>query len=325
MSQPDKGNFERITGFRTATLVQSAPNSSHLAYWLYYPVTLLECLTMSLVSGISYLLLRVAYCRWWHREAARTRPARMQKQLLDSADALEAMQAMERIAAASQARIYWISGTLLGLERTGRPLPHDTDLDVGISTDDPHCLDFIQALWASEDIIEIAPQFISRTIQIQNPDLQHVPNCIIRYKAAVRNQRNSGKPPVKVDIFLHFPYCGGLMHGTRNSLWLNSTLDVMQKRYGEHSFSIPENPHRYLTENYGDYRTEVKEFENSIDCPNAMNIFSWRSLAYLMSRLQMMVKLGRIDRARLINRRIRATILKGACPLDARRALSAQD
>ena len=62
----------------------------------------------------------------------------------------------------------------------------------------------------------------------------------------------------------------------------------------------------------------MKDFENAIDCPNVMNIFSWRSLGTLLSRLQMMVKLGRIDRAHQINQRIMATILKGVMPFSDR-------
>lgn len=312
----DLAQFERVTGFRAQAMPQSLPNESHLAYWLAYPLTLVECAAMAAAAAFSYLLLRVLYFDWWHPKEARVRPAGRVKPRLDSEDGLRAMQVVEGIARQSGAQVYWISGTLLGLERLGRPLPHDNDLDLGISTDDPHCLDLVRALWTSESIVEIAPQRISRKIRIQNPDLQHVANGIIRYKAAVRSQGDPGKPPVKIDIFLHFPYCGGLMHGTRNSLWWNSPLAVTQKGYASGAFSVPQDPHRYLSENYGDYRTEVKEFENSIDCPNAMNIFSWQSLGYLLARLQLMVKLGKLERAQRVNRRIRATIRKGLSPFD---------
>ena len=317
-SERGPAHFERVTGFRAQAMPHSLPNQSHAAYWLVYPFTLVESAAMAAVAAFSYLLLRVLYFRWWYPEKARVRPAGRVKQRLDSEDGLRAMQVVEGIARQSGAQVYWISGTLLGLERLGRPLPHDNDLDLGISTDDPRCLDLVRALWASESIVEIAPQRISRKIRIQNPDLQHVANGIIRYKAAVRGQGDPGKPPVKIDIFLHFPYCGGLMHGTRNSLWWNSPLAVTQKEYGSGVFSVPQDQHRYLFENYGDYRTEVKEFENSIDCPNAMNIFSWQSLGYLLARLQLMVKLGKLERARRVNRRIRATIRKGLSPFDGR-------
>jgi hypothetical protein len=312
------GELERLTRLRSDTLSQALPNKSHVVYWLIYPITFLECVAMALVAAFSYLLLRVTYFKWWHPETARIRPVSRAKKNINTEEALRAMQTIEAIARETQAQVFWISGTLLGLERIGQPLPHDNDLDLGICVADPHCRDLIRALWASDRIAEIAPQTISRKIRHQNPDLQHVSNCIIRYKAAVSCESGSGEPPIKIDIFLHFPYCGGLMHGTRNSLWWNSSLRVTQKRYGARMLSVPEDAHRYLVENYGDYRTEVKEFENSIDCPNAMNIFSWRSLGYLLSRLQLMLKLGRVERAGQVSRRIWATIRKGMSPFNAR-------
>ena len=314
----DLAEFARLTTTRAQTSGHARRHPDHVAYWLTYPITLLECALMAGVSVLSYWLWRFIYLQWWHPEKARRRPSRMLKQNIDVEDALGAMQTIERIARENRARIFWISGTLLGLERLGQPLPHDTDLDVGIDIDDPHCLDFMRALWTSNNIVSPAPQYISRKIQIQNPDLQGVPGGIIRYKTAVRNESAPHKSPVKLDVFLHFPYCGGSMHGTRNTLWWNTPLNAAQKPYGKRYFSVPEDTHLYLTENYGDYRSEVKDFENSIDCPNAMNIFSWRSLAYLLSRQQMMLKLGRTDRAHQINVRVKATILKGAYPLDMR-------
>jgi hypothetical protein len=55
-----------------------------------------------------------------------------------------------------------------------------------------------------------------------------------------------------------------------------------------------------------------------------MNIFSWRSFATLLSRLQMMLKLGRVDRAHQINKRIMATILKGLMPFSDKPQIAAQ-
>jgi hypothetical protein len=307
--------IERLTIAHTQKMRRTHRSAKHTAFWLTYPVTLLECALMAFISVLSYVLWRVIYLKLWHPTQARKRPNRMIKGNLDGRYALEAMQILERIGRESRANLFWISGTLLGLERLGQPLPHDNDLDLGVSIDDPHYVDFIRALWMSDSVVDIAPQLISRKIQIQNPDLDVVPGCIIRFKCAVRNQDDPDMPAIKTDIFLHFPYCGGVMHGSRNTLWWNTSPQAAQKLYGERQFSVPEGAHLYLTENYGDYRQEVKEFENSIDCPNAMNIFSWRSLAYLLSRQQAMVKVGRIDRAKQINLRVKATILKGCYPL----------
>jgi hypothetical protein len=315
----DPADFDLLIGNRARRTGHDGRKEGHTTYWLTYPVTLVECALMAFVSVVSYWLLRVFYLKWWHPENLRQRPRRVLKQVIDVEAALGAMQTVERIAQDSRARIFWISGTLLGLERLGQPLPHDNDLDVGIHIDDPHCEDFIRALWNSRDIGDLAPQLISWKTQVQNPDLQTVPGGIIRYKASVRNGDAPHQSAVKMDVFLHFPYCGGSIHGTRNSIWWNTTPGVAARSYKDRLLSVPEDSHLYLTENYGNYRSEVKDFENSIDCPNAMNIFSWRSLAYLLSRLQVMLKLGRIDRAHQINMRVKATILKGLFPPDVSR------
>lgn len=295
---------------------------NYLAYWVTYPLTLLEGAAMAITSVVAYAVGRTIYCSLWYPERARQRPRGMVKQKIDAEDALAVMQAVERIGTESGARVFWLSGTLLGLERLGQPLPHDTDLDAGLFVDDARHRDFIRALRASPVIAALTPQRISLKARIQNPDLHVVPGGIIRYKSMVRNLAAPGKAPVKTDIFLHFDYCGGSMHGSRNSLWWNSPFAIVQKDYGGRSFSVPADVHLHLTENYGDYRTEVKEFENSIDCPNAMNIFSWASLTYLLRRQYVMLRLGRIGRARQINARIGRTILKGIYPLCMRRPVA---
>ncbi len=316
LEQPmrNPADFKRMIRSQTGRSGQLTGKAARLAWWIATPITLLECALMAALCTLAYGLLRLFYRPWWHGEKIRQRPRRMVKELIDADGALGAMKTIERIAEDSRARPYWISGTLLGLERLGQPLPHDNDLDLGLNIDDPQGEAFVRALWASPDITEIASQRMSWKTRIQNPDLHHIPGGIIRYKAAVRDPRSPDKPAVKLDIFLHFPHFGGSIHGTRNSIWWNSAPSAEKRAYGARAFSVPEDAHLYLTENYGDYRKEVKDFENSIDCPNVMNIFSWRSLGTLLSRLQMMVKLGRIDRAQQINGRIMATILKGVMP-----------
>lgn len=307
------------TAFVSRTGV-GGPAAGGMSWWMIYPLTLLECMLMSVKAAGAWCVWRVVYFRWWYPGSDRRRPASLSNPEIDVQDSVAAMQTIERIARESHARIFWISGTLLGLERLGHPLPHDKDLDVGIHVDDAHCLDFIRALWESGGIVSLVPQFLSRKVRAQNPDLRHVPCGIIRYMAAVAIEGAPDKPPVKLDVFLHFPYGGGVVHGTRNSLWWNTTPGVARKAYGENTFSVPEDAHLYLEENYGNYQQEVREFENSIDCPNAMDVFSWKSLNYLLARQRLMLRLDRVARARQVNRRLRSTLLKGLLPLAARRS-----
>jgi hypothetical protein len=312
--------FAHHTDIREQMAGQVRRDAIRKSWWMIYPVTLLECALMTLVSVSAWYLWRIVYCRWWYPEGSRKRPDKLTRPKIDVQHALAAMRTIEDIARESGARIFWISGTLLGLERHGHPLPHDKDLDVGIHVDDPHCLDFIRAMWASASIHSLRPQFISKKTRMQNPDLQSIPSGVIRYMAGVSVGGSSGGSLVKLDVFLHFPYAGGVVHGTRNSLWWNTAPAVMQKAYGQSSFGVPRDVHLYLAENYGNYQDEVREFENSIDCPNAMDVFSWKSWTYLLTRQRMMLRLGRVARARQINRRLQSTILKGLFPLAERRS-----
>jgi hypothetical protein len=312
--------FEHHTDIREQMAAAKGRDAVRTSWLMIYPLTLLECALMTIVSVYAWIQWRIVYCSWWYPENSRQRPDRLIKPKIDVQDAMAAMRTIEDIARESGARIFWISGTLLGLERHGHPLPHDKDLDVGISIDDPHCMDFIRALWASNRIGSMKPQFISKKTRMQNPDLRCIPAGIVRYMAGVGADGSAGESQVKLDVFLHFPYSGGVVHGTRNSLWWNSAPAVMQKTYGKASFGVPQDVHLYLTENYGNYQDEVREFENSIDCPNAMDVFSWKSWTYLLTRQRMMLRLGRVARARLVNRRLRSTILKGLFPLAERRS-----
>lgn len=315
----DSSRIDKLLALQTPASGPGRRNAAYLAYWLVYPFTLLECLVMGLLAALNYVVWRIVFLPAWHAAQTAQPPRGMVKQKIDSGNALAVMQTLERMARDTGAGLFWLSGTLLGLERIGRPLPHDTDMDAGLRIDDPHFADFIRAMWRSGHVIEMAPQFLSLKVRFQNPDLHMVPHGLIRYKSTVRNPDAPDDPPVKTDIFIHYDYCGGCMHGSRNSLWWNTPFDIVPREYAGRRFTVPTDTHLHLTENYGDYRIEVKAFENSIDCPNAMNVYSWKSLNYLLARQFVMLKLGRIARAGQLSRRIRATILKGAWPLCLRR------
>lgn len=315
----DPSRIERLLALQAPASGNGRRNATYLAYWLLFPITLIECLLMSVLAALSYGLFRIIFLPLWHATASAKPPRVLVKQRIDGDNALGVMQTLERIARDSGAGLFWLSGTLLGLERMGRPLPHDTDMDAGLDIADARFADFIRAMWLSENVTEMAPQFLPLKVRIQNPDLHMIPRGLIRYKSMVRNENAPGQPPVKTDIFIHYDYCGGSMHGSRNTLWWNTPFQIVPRDYGGRQFSVPGDTHLHLTENYGNYRIEVKDFENSIDCPNAMNVFSWKSLSYLLVRQAVMLKLGRTARAAQLSRRIRSTILKGAWPLCLRR------
>ncbi len=270
---------------------------------------------MAGVVGLHSIIANVLYHPVWYPAQWRTTRRYTERLIPDANQALEAMNSIEALAANSGAKVFWLSGTLLGLVRLGKPLPHDNDLDIGIFCDDPKAGQFVAEFARSEIAAHFKPQTISWKTRLQNPDFHMIKDGILRYKAGIKVGSSAQKKTVKVDIFLHFDYQGRMAHASRNTVWSNSAFDIHKRTFGTNTFTIPKDMDRHLAENYGDYKTEVKEFENSIDCPNAGNIFSWPSLVYLMERKQLMIKLQRHDRAAQINRRILATLKKGLFPV----------
>jgi hypothetical protein len=281
---------------------------------LLYPFTIVEAVAMLLVAGVHWCWVKVYFSALWFPESKR-RPVRLNRnQPINTDMAIACMKQVETVANETGTPIYWLSGTLLGLERLGRPLPHDYDLDVGIFAGDSRNDRLMAALAEAGLLAACHSQILGLKCRIQNPDLNGVTNGLLRYKTAVCPEPGDTKNAIKVDFFIHFPYAGGSMHASRNSIWWNSNFNTRQKNYGCGTYTVPLDVERHLTENYGDYKTERKDFENSIDCPNAMDIYSWHSLVYLLTRQYWMVRLARPARAGQVARRIRCTILKGLLP-----------
>jgi phosphorylcholine metabolism protein LicD len=281
---------------------------------LIYPLTVLETAFMAGVVAVHALVANVFYHSVWYPARWRSTRRYTERIIPDANEALQAMNELESLATKSGAKAFWLSGTLLGLARLGKPLPHDNDLDIGIFCDDPKAKHFVAEFARSSSVSQCKPQTISWKTRLQNPDFHMIENGILRYKAGIKVGSGGQEKSVKVDIFLHFDYQDRVAHASRNTVWCNSAFDIHKRTFGTNTFTIPKDMDRHLAENYGDYKTEVKEFENSIDCPNAGNIFSWPSLVYLLERKQLMIKLQRPDRVAQINRRILATLKKGLVP-----------
>jgi hypothetical protein len=284
-------------------------------FWLallYYPYTVVEAVAMAGCALVLTLFAQPIFSdAFFVFEKRKSDKHKRIKEPFDTVAALNAMKAVEQIARECNANIYWISGTLLGLERIGTPLPHDHDLDLGINSDDPALPLFVQTLAASKNITVIVPRYHGLKRRIQNPDLWTVRDGLLRY--TLEYCENAQKP-VKIDLFLHFQYGANIIHLSRYTIWENSPFKVVQREYGSNRFSVPSPPSQYLAENYGDYSVEQKEFENSIDCPNVRNIYSWDSLFYLFRRRQLMLKRGWVKKDRNLARRIWRTIGKGLYP-----------
>ena len=177
---------------------------------------------------------------WSIPQKGNTPPAA--KKLIPSL-AREALHDLTSTTSKSGLELFLISGTLLGLIRDGNFLCHDTDLDTGIFHGF-HPEQLKNAIYASGRFTIMA---------------QRSPHCL-------RIRHVNGTP---IDIFTHYRTDGDFWHGGVKVRWHNSPFGLKSVRFLGLSVLIPDNPEKYLEENYGaDWRTPKEQFDSAMDCPN---------------------------------------------------------
>lgn len=135
---------------------------------------------------------------------------------------------------------YWLTtGTLLGLYRDKRLIPHDTDLDVAVMGYDH--------VWA--DLITQLLGFQVIRIVINHNKVQQI--------AFKRRE-------VIFDVFVYWPRENALMwdnYGESGRLEIAHEelvdMQTLQTEYG--TFKVPRNVNRYLTDLYGNWKVPSKD------------------------------------------------------------------
>lgn len=157
------------------------------------------------------------------------KPARNRPQFSPVA-ALDALTGIVSILEAAGARPFLVAGTLLGMYRTGAPLPHDRDVDIGLLR---------------------APD---------GPDIC----AILRTHPAILLPRRSRPEDryfqvwlggVGIDIFMHDADEGALLCGLGSIpgdiQWRFSAFEPVTRSLGGRSWRVPDQTERYLAESYG--------------------------------------------------------------------------
>jgi len=144
--------------------------------------------------------------------------------------------------AAANIQFFLISGTLLGCIRQGGILGHDKDIDVGVMADVPFEA-LRSALWGTGRFM-LLPVITQRILRIKHAN------------------------GVMIDVFFHWHENGRLYHEGQKTRWWNTPFELVEREFLGERFLVPENAELYLTENYGDWRTPVKDFETFCDTPN---------------------------------------------------------
>ena len=203
-------------------------------------------------------LMRESY-RMVTQGGARRHQAIGKRAVLTVSNAARALDDLNRVLRTAGIEMFLVSGTLLGCIREGQLLGHDKDVDVGVWQHTPRA-DLLAAL--------------------QDSGLFRVQAS--RSAELVRVRHVSG---TAIDVFYHYREADTVWHGGVKIRWHNRPFGLVTRRFLGHDYLVPDDHDTYLTENYGNWRAEVKEFDSAFDTPNGtvvnhdeMAIYTYRLL-----------------------------------------------
>jgi len=199
--------------------------------------------------------------------------------------------------AALMAGLNWfvLSGTFLGLIRENGFLQHDYDIDIGVFDDTP--LDDLKARIAGNST------FALRKIDVQPAfgDLDQPRPMLVKLV------HRTGVP---LDVFYHYKSTDGrVVHGSSLHHWFNSPFDLQDYSLEGVAVRGPTDADRYLTENYGHWRTPVVDFNCSTDTPNLSIVRHPIAVAIFLRRLARFAELGDPNLSKLVSELLREELV----------------
>ncbi|WP_158085626.1 tetratricopeptide repeat protein [Henriciella aquimarina] len=195
--------------------------------------------------------------------------------------ATDALQAVYNILTGAGLVCFPAAGTLLGLVRTGAPLAHDRDIDIGVLQQDG-----------------------------RRPDIA---GLIRRHPALILERR--ARPGdryfalnyqgIAVDIFLYTPIGEHVVCGFSDRrgdiAWRYARFGLCKARFGRFAWPVPENAEHYLAQTYGPGWSEPDPgFASVVSAPALYPTNPYARAFYAAGRARRSLLAGDADRARAL-------------------------
>ena len=192
-------------------------------------------------------------------------------------EAIKALYDWSRMFPKNKHKWFVISGTFLGLIREGGFLKHDYDIDIGIDSEDYNHNVIINKISKSK-------KFFIRKIDFLREGFFKKDKYLTKEKRIVL-VKLIHKSGLNIDLFVHYRENNIYWHGSSFHRWDNHIFNL--KNYNLHGIDVlgPENYDLYLTENYGNWRTPVKDFHFNTGTPNLSINTNLSSIAMFLKRM----------------------------------------
>lgn len=236
------------------------------------------------------LLARIAYYRGDFKEALAHKrqallairpedlPAPAAVPAFNPGAAIGALRDVCDILTGAGIRNFLAAGTLLGFVRSGGPLAHDRDVDIGVLQSDD------------------APPDIAGLLRTHQ--------ALLMPASARSGDRYFGfsHKGVAVDIFIHKHAGDHLLCGVSDTpgdvQWRFSAFDLVSGDFNGETWTIPDNPHRYLAESYGPgWRQPDTGFASAISSPSLYEVDPYARAYYSAARARKMLACRKIEKA----------------------------
>ncbi|WP_430463290.1 hypothetical protein [Tabrizicola sp.] len=201
-----------------------------------------------------------------------------------------------------------LSGTLLGIVREGGFLKHDYDIDAGIMAKDANPQALRDGLNASG---------IFRCGDLEMQTTFEPKGTILRRPVFMKVSHRNG---IYIDIFIHYHEMtpdgrAVIWHASSLFRWDNSDFDLAQYRLADTPVLGPSDSDRYLTENYGNWRIPVTEFNSALDTTNQSVVRNPLSVAIFLRRIWMARRTNPEGAETLLRALERGGFIQGRAPM----------